>query len=54
MQSIRSNGAAHGKGSNYDKLQNKIVSEDHRADALDLINNLTSLLNEIVEKLKRL
>ena len=54
VQSIRSNGAAHGKGSNYDKLQNKIVSEDHRADALDLINNLTSLLNEIVEKLKRL
>lgn len=30
----------------------KIVSENHRADALDLISNLTNLLNEIIQELK--
>lgn len=52
VQSIRSNGTAHGKGANHDKLQNGIVSKDHRADTLDLITNLTNLLNEIIQKLK--
>lgn len=54
VQSIRSNSAAHGKGANYDKLQNKIISDDHRADILNLINNLTDLLNKITDALKRL
>lgn len=51
IQSIRSNSAAHGKGSNYDKLQSKIVSDDHRKDILVLVGSLTDLLNELVQAL---
>lgn len=53
IQSIRSNGAAHSKGKNYDKLQNKIVTEDHRTDALNLISNLTDLINAITCELRQ-
>lgn len=52
LQRLRSAGAAHGKGSNYDKLHGDVVTEDHREDAKRLIARLTTMLNELTEALK--
>ena len=52
LQNLRSAGAAHGKGSNYDKLHGDVVTEDHREDAKRLIARLTTMLNELAEALK--
>lgn len=51
IQSIRSNGAAHGKGKNYDKLQDKVITDDRRTDVLNLVRDLTNLLDELIQKL---
>lgn len=52
LQRLRSAGAAHGKGSNYDKLHGDVVTDDHREDAKRLIARLTTMLNELTEALK--
>lgn len=52
LQRLRSAGAAHGKGSNYDKLHGDVVTEDHREDAKRLIARLTTMLNELTETLQ--
>ena len=52
LQTLRSAGAAHGKGSKYDRLYGDVVTEDHREDAKRLIARLTTMLNELTETLK--
>ena len=52
LQRLRSAGAAHGKGSNYDKLHGDVVTEDHREDSKRLIARLTTMLNELTESLQ--
>lgn len=52
LQNLRSAGAAHGKGSKYDRLYGDVVTEDHREDAKRLIARLTTMLNELTEALK--
>lgn len=52
LQNLRSAGAAHGKGSKYDRLYGDVVTEDHREDAKRLIARLTTVLNELTETLK--
>lgn len=52
LQNLRSAGAAHGKGSKYDRLYGDVVTEDHREDAKRLIARLTTMLNELAETLK--
>lgn len=52
LQNLRSAGAAHGKGSKYDRLYGDVVTEDHREDAKRLIARLTTMLNELTETLK--
>lgn len=52
LQNLRSAGAAHGKGSKYDRLYGDVVTEDHREDAKRLIARLTIMLNELTEALK--
>ena len=52
LQNLRSAGAAHGKGSKYDRLYGDVVTEDHREDAKRLIARLTTMLNEWTEALK--
>lgn len=52
LQNLRSAGAAHGKGSKYDKLHGDVVTEDHREDTKRLIARLTTMLNELAETLK--
>ena len=51
LQNLRSAGAAHGKGSKYDRLHGDVVTEDHREDAKRLIARLTTMLNELTEAL---
>lgn len=52
LQSLRSAGAAHGKGSKYDKLHGDVVTEDHREDTKRLVSRLTTMLNELSDALK--
>lgn len=52
LQILRSAGAAHGKGSKYDRLYGDVVTEDHREDTKRLIARLTTMLNELTETLK--
>ena len=52
LQNLRSAGAAHGKGSKYDRLHGDVVTEDHREDAKRLIARLTTMLNELTETIK--
>lgn len=52
LQNLRSAGAAHGKGSKYDRLRGDVVTEDHREDMKRLIARLTAMLNELAEALK--
>lgn len=52
LQNLRSAGAAHGKGSKYDKLHGDVVTEDHREDTKRLTARLTTMLNELAETLK--
>lgn len=52
LQNLRSAGAAHGKGSKYDRLRGDVVTEDHREDTKRLIARLTAMLNELAEALK--
>lgn len=52
LQNLRSAGAAHGKGSKYDRLYGDVVTEDHREDAKRLIARLTTMLNELTVALK--
>lgn len=52
LQNLRSAGAAHGKGSKYDRLYGDVVTEDHREDAKRLIARLTTVLNELTETLQ--
>lgn len=51
LQSLRSSGTAHGKGSKYDKTKSKLLTDSNPADMEKLVCRLRDMMEEIADQL---